>query len=394
LRYLLPEIGHTQAAFPFTTPVLDMNFGFDLTINRIGALAGASIRTTDESGRMCDNKIIGTFRDQAHKLQKNPIYNTAYDDLLSVLSRDSGAPEPLRFLQGPFARGGGPEEIEVTTMPLDPNEAAYTDRSGQPPIVALFPSRRIACEVEGMPWVIRTRASITACALQQSEGLAKLWWTFEGVPRPSDPETRPSEKQAAAFLMVTQRMAEAAVPPLRTAFRESLHQAAEVPIGEFDTRSEGIRISMADTTDQPVGALFDALYFADRPLSDIRAGRKELRDAHAGLRLFETFVFDVTRLPVDDSKISTTDRTPGANGILFTEHNRPVLTVAGLARRAGPSIDPDFLTSGQRKRQKEETYVRATSAARPITARLASEQAIVLEQRAKLRLKAGELALS
>jgi hypothetical protein len=88
------------------------------------------------------------------------------------------------------------------------------------------------------------------------------------------------------------------------------------------------------------------------------------------------------------------DRIPGASGILFSDDDSELLTVVGFARQAGPSIDADFLSQRQLERAKEENYVRARSPARPISARLASEQAVILENRFKALLTNGDLTFA
>jgi hypothetical protein len=363
---------------------------FDLTISRTGALAGAAIRTTNGQRRLCDTKIVGTFREQAEDLWQRPPYKAAEKAILDVIGDKTRSDKPVEFLKGGLARGGGLESVQVTTMPSDPDEAPRAAPGVLPAIVALLPARRVRCEVDGIPWVVRTRASVTACALQQQNGLAKVWWTFEGIPQ-SDPLVRPSETQAANFLQLTEQMAEAALPGLRKAFRESLRKVSDAPIGEYDTQDDAIRISIADTDDQPVGALFDALYFSNQLPSDIRKEGGHLPDALQGLNAFETFVDAVAGVepPIEDRKVSTNDSAPGARAVLFRETEKPVVTIAGFARHAGPSIALEFLSPAQQREEKSEDYVRATSAARPISARLAGDHAIALEARAHKRIEPG-----
>jgi len=360
------------------------DLSFDLTINRVGALAGSAIKTLEGGRRLCDEKIIRTFRAQAQDLFTRKPYEEAEQTLLNIIEEQTRPGHPVKFLEGGTARDGGLEPIQVTTMPIDPDDAPRVAAGIQPAIVALFPARRVRCIVDDMPWIVRTRASVTACALQQQDGLAKVWWTFEGVPD-SGPTIRPSEKQVTAFLQLTETMADGAIPKLREAFRLSL--AAFGQVAEFDPEKDAIRISMTDTDAQPVGALFDALYFKNCHLSDIRKDESN-PDALQGLHAFEDFVGTIASVerPIDEGKVTTNDSSPGARAILFTDDTSPLVTVAGFARHAGPSIEFGFLSPKQQREEKAEAYLRATSAARPISARIAGEQAGVLEKRAKDRL--------
>ena len=49
--------------------------------------------------------------------------------------------------------------------------------------------------------------------------------------------------------------------------------------------------------------------------------------------------------------------------------------VAGLARPAGPSPDLEFMSPSQRRKEKDEKYLRDISSARPISAWVAGEEA-------------------
>jgi hypothetical protein len=369
-----------------TAATLENDLGFDLTINRVGALAGCAIKTVEGDRRLCDEKIIGTFREQAHDLWTRGSYGEAEQRLLDIIAEQTQPDHPVEFLEGGMARDGSLEPIQVTTMPVDPDDAPRPAPGIQPAIVALFPARRVRFVVDDMPWIVRTRASVTACALQQQDGFAKVWWTFEGVPD-SSPLVRPSEKQATAFLQLTELLADAAIPKLREAFRQSLAALTNGKVAEFDPQKDAIRISMTDTDAQPVGALFDALYFNNCHLSDIRSDRSN-PDALQGLHAFEDFVGTIASVerPIDERKVTTNDSSPGARAILFTDDVQPLVTVAGFARHAGPSIELGFLSPKQQREEKAEAYLRATSAARPISARIAGEQAAVIEKRAKDRM--------
>lgn len=346
---------------------------FDLTISRVCALAGEPHRQSADT--ISRDEIEITFRKQAEKLNESPHYRSAWKALFAIareLDPSSKEIHDESFLD----EDGLIDVLTVAEDELGKNEAPA-------PFVALFPSRRLSTEVGGIPWIVRARATVTACALQPSGGYTKLWWTFEGIPKDPDPDRRATDCQAAALIAMTKRMEAEAIPLLHKAYRDTL-PARAARNGDFPLHEERIHVSMSDNDSREVGALIDALAVGKLQPTEIRSARTaSLAPAKAAMIEFDHFVEQVTDLeaaPPNDA-VKVADDAPGIRGIVFRHEDArrgPVL--AGIARRLGARTGYSLLSRDLKRNAKAEPYLRAISAARPLSARLANKEARAIDR--------------
>jgi hypothetical protein len=350
---------------------------YDLTISRIGAIAGFA---NQHVHRLSEEEILPAFKRQAKILSRSALFEEA-NEILRIAGRG-------KYVCDKTAVDDEVEPYDLFRM---------TDTGGAPrrksdpaPLVGLLPSKRMLCEFSGMKWIVRTRASMTACALQPGLGLAKLWWTIEGIPKDTDSKKRPKEKDATRFLAHTRTMAAKAMPALYRAYRDALSETLDRKLPDFELGEERIQISLSDNDEMPVAALLDALYLDDILPSEIRAhDEPKLKDARDGLHEFETFVQHVAHLKmsIPDEAVSVEDQVPEMKGILFRHADTKQNLVTGFTRRSSTGSGYGLLSPEHMRERRSEDYLRTTSAARRISALLTTQEAAKIEAgRNSLRL--------
>ena len=106
-------------------------------------------------------------------------------------------------------------------------------------------------------------------------------------------------------------------------------------------------------------------------------------DARAGLRQLDSFIGEVVKKEAGwvptDATFEVSDLLRGARGILSRqpgENKDPVLV--GFARRLGARLSAARLPDDLRAPTRTEAYLRAVSAARPLSARIAEDEALKL----------------
>ncbi|MCW2274906.1 hypothetical protein GJ654_10935 [Rhodoblastus acidophilus] len=339
---------------------------YELTICRHGALAGQADWAAGLSGDFSQKNVLQLFKGQAQAIAESSAFagaNSSIGDIArnSLSDRDCFRDEPTEnssgetivFMQG--SDGGG-------------EDAA--------PIIATLPSRRLICESNGLRWILRTRASVTACALQSARRHAKLWWTFEGVPADTDPDNRPQESHVVAFIKLVGLMEAAAMPLLREAYGTAFNAATDSRLQEVQDGWDRIKIAMADTTAPEAAALVDAMYAEGNHVSDIRATENTV--PRRGLLELEELVHGIVGdRPMPNDNFCIVSSVPGSRGVFYREEGQsPDRTVViGFARQASSSVGYEFLPAAQKRRAKEESVLRVLSAARPISAWLAQYEA-------------------
>ncbi len=349
---------------------------YELTINRFGALVGSpDWRKVATSHFLTKDAVVNAFSEQAQKIAASAQMRSA-NSVISRIARDTLAGAPEMSLES--NRNDPVEGIAISRVP----DVALSDLeslSGAP-LVCAFPSLRVACNANGLRWILRARASVTACALQSMERHAKLWWTFEGVPEDTSPDNRPTEEHVAALISLTKVMEEAAMKSLHEAYRETFQAVTGANLPGFDRALDRIQIAMADTSEHEVAAFVDALYFKGKTVSEIRANEMaSFADSRAGLHEFEKFVEDV--IPgvseIGDDCVEVTDGVPGSRGVFYRAYDvsMPRTEIAGIARKTGSAVGSEFLPIEQQRQEKAENVLRVLSAARPISAWLANEEA-------------------
>ncbi len=356
----------------------------DLAINRIGALAAGSFPTSASARFPSATKIGSSFREVAESIVTSKHFRCANNAVLRIVK----ALDP----HAAYRSGGGIElpdrqsgAIEIFSMRDDPLYPTSMRDDDSDHLVGLLPSNRMECELDGMKWVLRTRASVTACALERNNGLTKLWWTFEGIPADPDPDRRPTEAEVARLLNLTQDMEREAMPRLRDAYRHALLEVLKLDRGSLRLGTERLRVAMTENEERPVAALLDALYFEERTPSEImKPSNPNLAIAREGMTEFARFVRDVSerRARITNETVSVESEIPGIKGVVcrLEEEDGDTL-LAGFARRAGARAGYRLLPNEQKREEKKEENIRATSAARPLSAMLATREAHALEHR-------------
>lgn len=349
-----------------------------LTISRYGLMPVTPI--LQGGGGLENGELVSAFRRQTELFVSEELLKPANAQVLKIADGRPVVDDSEPF-EPPI-----PNKLAIVGMPLrededgsDAGNAAAAGTQRFETLVGLLPFQEFRCDVDGVDWIVRTRASMTSCALQKGNRQTKLWWTFEGIPVSAKP---PNEEQAAAFVKRTDQLEECAMPLLRDAYLVSLQKLMN-QVGRFDGAKERIRISLSDNDDRPIGELLGAIRHKD--LSTIEdKGKAELKWAREGLRELERFVGAVTeqRLSVGPETLRINSEIPGIKGILCRQEGpEPFATLlAGFARRAAGS-------GGFHTRPEEwpdavrVQYIRRISPARQLSARLANSEAHSLEER-------------
>jgi len=352
----------------------------ELVINRFGAFAGGSPDTNHPGLRGED--LVLAFRKQTERMDQSLAFQKANDAILDVVrSFDKTAHEVVSD-----SDADDNEAYILGMVSKNPTDSDATDRFVA--LVGLLPFKMLRCRLEDWTWSVRTRASMTACALQRVGRATKLWWSFEGIPDSGEDTKRSlSEAQAAAFVTMTEEMEKVAMPHLRDAYCCALKESSDVKCKDMDL-GERIRISLTDNDTRPVAELLDALYFRRSAPSQIKAeGVPGLSHAREGLDQLERFVGDAThhQVAVNNETVRIDHEIPGVKGILCRREGtaRDATLVVGFARRAG--MGSGFITRPEPwLAKKREDYIRTMSPARQLSARLANTEAQALEKRLEL----------
>jgi hypothetical protein len=343
---------------------------FELTINRVGAFAGTAPQVCS-----VDEESLGVlFQRQLEAVVAHPVFSTAQDNMMKLAAHREAPPgRPDDF----------PSAIRI-------REAAISGKENEPErtLIGTLPGRRFICTATSRSgvvreWILHVRASITACALQTRTRHTKLWWTFEGVPSDDNPTNRPSEEDIAAFVELTDRMADEGMIPLYQAYRAALADNTELENEDFALRSNRIRIRMSDSTDYAVEALMDAVHYQGLDADSIRKSPDKTH-AQRGLCQFEKFVRDVTWQSIDiirDKSLRVDARFDGFKGIFYKVHVSETETiVAGFGQQSGSVSGLEGAVAPEKRRlRKGEDTLRAMTASRPISASLADQEASLLE---------------
>lgn len=260
---------------------------------------------------------------------------TWYQKAKDAISDRAGAPfQPLK-------KAGSREGAQtIFTMPPPLELTSHYDHSSH--LVGLLPSERLDVKVDGVEWIVRVRASFTACALEIIDGWPKIWFTFEGIPKDQDPDNRPSEQSTARFLCLMQSLERPALDYLTNAYAAALTEVTGLGNHiRFALGKERLSIRFADNNSVEYGALVDALKFGGLTPKDLRKASENIFGvAKAGLNDFEGFVNHSNpskgRINPETAHIETEVKLPGVDGVT-ARHECPKSNstwIAGVAHRA------------------------------------------------------------
>jgi len=354
---------------------------YELTINRFGVVPSEPI--LGGKGRPFKQAaLVKAFFKQTDLIRRVPEFRAANMALLRVARGWTEWKTEAVWTTGKRDDKENVNEPNVVGTP--PRNLTQPEAGGKETfetLVGLLPDRRMKLKIRDTDWVVRTRASMTGCALQSETRQTKLWWTIEGIPLG---EASPNEEDAAAFVKLADAMQAAAMPHLAKAYTRSLNEITGRPAHFNEEEGEKLRISMADNEAGPVAELLSTLRFRKTDLAAIdEANGRELERVRDGLGEFRKFINDVGKreLPVTSDTIKTDSRLDGARGLLCRAENTKTYAtfVAGFARSA---VGTGFASRGRGVPLDElERFIRRTSPARQLSAELADVEARALDAR-------------
>jgi hypothetical protein len=326
--------------------------GHDLVIQRDVTIAGRPV--LDQVPALPWDERVAAFRRQGEIFCTSQVYKRANDAMLGVVeSHDAQAHK------------------NVTADPHDVNQPDIfyeADSEKYRTLVSLSPYHKINCKLNGTNWVIRTRASMTGCALQTGGRLSRLWLTIEGIPV----ETRAPNAEALGFLEVAGAMKKAAESFFHQAYEDSLTEITKQP-ARFEP-GQRIAIRMADSDLGSTGALLSEVYFGRTSLASIKTGATQnLAEARQGLALLKEFVDAASGLQANIETLTVNNAVDLAKGLICRgeDPERHTTHIAGFARRAGGGAG--FHVPNQLR--PTESYLRTVSPSRAISAWLGHHEA-------------------
>lgn len=351
---------------------------FDLAISRVATFAHADFKSSPPNPLKGD-ELYAAFRDVAERIAAHPQFLQANDSIRAIAAR---ADQRANLLPaGSPESEDGIAELAVLN-PASEFGDARTELAGTEPFIARMESERLKICLAGMTWILRTRASITSCALEGNVRPTKLWWTFEGIPQTDDPLQRPDSAQLAALLGVVRDMEAGARTGLLDAYKDVFRKSVS-PRGSLESENKRLSITMAECVDREVDALFDAMYFDSRSFSELRhAESEELSLPRQGAQGFESFIHEIAGYDgkIDEGSIRLTHALPKVRGILWHHSDSNQHVVAGFARRVGRRAGFGLLNREELKQEMAEDRVRRVSAARPLSALVANTRTAELDR--------------
>jgi hypothetical protein len=357
---------------------------YELTINRVMGLCSFGSKHRDG---LTGRDLVLHFRKQMIAIYDHQLPEI-YRAITAAALREKIKIEDLEEEEGTKAYYD--PNVSIFPESEDPIISGGTPRTrlselnGTERLVGLFKSKRFLIHLGDMIWETRVRASVTACALERPGGLAKLWWTFEGVPADSGAAKRPTEKDSVAFIEATKYLADDVMPLLRTAYAAGYENVMGEGPGQVNCDTGSIRVSLADNDSRPFAKLVDAMNLRRAKFTDVRDGHFGEEAAACAKELLK-FIADVSKKEPDPNMIELETSQPGATAIYYStpvaDDGLTTRVVVGLAS----SIDmlaPNPTGSIEWQRiNKRPSLLRSVSAARPLSAKIANEQAMRLEQR-------------
>ena len=197
---------------------------YDLIISRYGALAALPAWGSRQNEMYTGDELVERFRQQIDTLDQRLAEGN--DGVVSYAGKLGYQAVGLPQCQDRPENG----RMDIVGMPpagVALNDDAPVAATAENPLVGLLTSRRTQIDIEGMQWILRSRASVTACALQKGPGRTKLWWSFEGIPATDDPDRRPTETNVSEFVAFTDKLQGAAMPTLQTAYSDALKETLQ-----------------------------------------------------------------------------------------------------------------------------------------------------------------------
>ncbi len=361
---------------------------YELTINRVMGLCAFEVSSSQHDKELKGKALAKQFYEQMDDIFKHRLDEAyaAIDTEAKVLKTG------LKLFESKRRTELDVEIFRERKSSADTEETPPSPRDEDVPsnrLVGLFKSRRFEFETKTMMWDLRVRPSVTACALQRPNGLAKLWWTFEGVPLDAGAQTRPTEKQAVEFIDTTNKLAHVAMPMLRKAYRKALEAVSKRKnrrLRFVPDLNEQIRVSLADNDGLPFARLVDAMFLKGASFRDIRNGDYGAETAE-GAREVLKFIKDTSGQTPSDDAIQLSAEIPGIAAVYSKVEREPanstdqkVTVVSGLASSVDMIMSDIPSDEKWRRITNKPELLRTISAARPLSAKLANEGALELDR--------------
>lgn len=364
---------------------------YPLIINRVmglGAFEVSGLKALTESPHE-ESDVTRRFYVQMRDLSKGPIKNV----LASIKSHAKDLGFELRENNDDQADTGmtvtrGTESDQSLGNLIAGSDTAGTVNAPRSPIIGLFASHRFSMSNGSANWDLRIRPSVTACVLEHRSRLSKLWWTFEGVT--TDSPDNQTEDNAALFLKATTTLAEAALPRLRQVYASSLAKVLDGKLGKEKLTDRQLRVSLADTTEMPFSRLIDAMIFQALPFEKA-AGKESETELRDGAAEVMSFVKNTSnkRVKLTDFRVYIDDAgTAAVHTRAVEEPNsseaQRKFVIAGLASSSSMIIRKRLRRYKAGHEDVSPDLIRANSAARRISARIADKGARELDSLSRL----------
>lgn len=364
---------------------------YELTINRVMGLCAFEVSSSSNDKELKGKALARQFYEQMDDMFRHRL-DEAYKAIEKEAKRLGAGLESFESKRRTELdveifrerKSSADSEEEFTGPPAEEDDGPSNR------LVGLFKSRRFEFKTTTMVWDLRVRPSLTACALQRPDGLAKLWWTFEGVPLDAGARKRPTEEHAVEFIEATSKLAHVALPVLRKAYRKALQGVSKRKnrhLKEVQDLTEEIRVSLADNNGLPFARLVDAMHLKGASFKDILNGAYGTETAKGAHEVRE-FITATSGQAPDDDAIRLSAEIPGIAAVYSTMEKSPagktdqkVTVVSGLASSVD-MITGEIPSNEQWRRiNNKPDLVRTISAARPLSAKLANEGALRLDRR-------------
>jgi hypothetical protein len=363
---------------------------YPLIINRVmglGAFEVSGLKALKSSPHDEDD-VTRRFYEQMRDLSKGPIKSV----LASIISHAKSIGFELRENNDDQADAGmtvtrGTESDQSLGNLIAGSETTKSLDTPRSPIIGLLASHRFMMSGCGASWDLRVRPSVTACVLEHHSRLSKLWWTFEGVT--TDGPDNQTEDNAALFVKTTTALAEAALPRLREAYASTLAKVVEGKLGKEKLTDRQLRVSLADTTEMPFSRLIDAMIFQALPFEKA-AGKESETELRDGAVEVMNFVKNTSnkRVKHTDFRIYIDDAGTAAVYTRAVEEPKGSeaqrkFVIAGLASSSSMIIRKRLRSFKPGNEDVSPDLIRANSAARRISARIADKGARELDRLAR-----------
>lgn len=273
---------------------------YELVVNRVGAFA--KLRRRERAG-IESREAFGLpayFYRTVAVLDNCKFLSQAADKLITVASQEGLDAELLP----------APDRVPKIEVSRYPHQASDENTKL---VGSIAPLQQMRITLGEVAWRVTAQFSVTACALNPSPDLTKLWISFEALPEDGwtdDTKRKIDETAIKKIIQLTDAMAKAAFPLFCDAYACALQADSadnfdaepECVIGENKTLElldERVHVAMIDNDSQNVAELLKVLTLKGKDYRNI--SDESDKEANSGKTDFE----DIARLiNKNDAKIN------------------------------------------------------------------------------------------